>query len=123
MTSSPAGIFLHLSILSTFSLFVHFDVLTPFLEFGILPHPAKTNNPADLISEPEQHGGLQGAGANAYNTPGPHIPDSKTAEGLEKPKTRDEVSGYAVSAGARPGCVQGLRLTRLPAPGGGGEAQ
>ena len=61
-------------------------------EFNILPHPAKTNNPADLISEPGTQGGLQGAGPNAYNAKGPHVPDQAIAEGLEKPKTRDEVS-------------------------------
>lgn len=61
-------------------------------EFGILPHPATTNNPADLDSEPKEHGGLQGGSANAYNTPGPHVPDQATAQGLEQPKSREEVS-------------------------------
>jgi hypothetical protein len=65
---------------------------SPPVEFGILPHPAKTNNPADLQSDPKEHGGLQGAGANAYTARGPHVPSQEIAEGLEKPKTRDEVS-------------------------------
>jgi len=65
-------------------------------EFGILPHPAKTNNPADLQSDPREHGGLQGAGANAYTAKGPHVPSQEIAEGLEKPKTRDEVSAARV---------------------------
>lgn len=63
-----------------------------FLEFGILPHPAKTNNPSDLNSEPATQGGLQSASANAYNARGPHVPTEDVAEGLEKPKSRDEVS-------------------------------
>ena len=61
------------------------------VEFNILPHPAKTNNPADLQDDPAAHGGLQGAGPNAYNAKGPMVPSQEIAEGLEKPKTRDEV--------------------------------
>jgi hypothetical protein len=65
--------------------------LSPPAEFNILPHPAKTNNPSDLNSEPATHGGLQSASANAYNARGPHVPAAEVAEGLEKPKGRDEV--------------------------------
>ncbi|WVQ82850.1 hypothetical protein IAT38_004985 [Cryptococcus sp. DSM 104549] len=63
--------------------------------FNILPHPAKTNNPADLQGEPGERGGLQSASANAYNAKGPHIPSKEVAEGLEKPKTRDELRAEA----------------------------
>ncbi|WWD22722.1 hypothetical protein CI109_107215 [Kwoniella shandongensis] len=62
--------------------------------FNILPHPAKTNNPADL-QDPAQHGGLQSASANAYNAKGPHVPSKEVAEGLEKPKSRDELKAEA----------------------------
>lgn len=65
--------------------------MTHRTEFNILPHPATTNNPSDLNSEPKEHGGLQSASANAYNTPGPHVPDKAVAEGLEQPKSREEV--------------------------------
>jgi len=58
--------------------------------FNILPHPAKTNNPADL-ADPEEHGGLQSASANAYNARGPHVPSKEIAEGLEQPKSREEL--------------------------------
>lgn len=61
-------------------------------EFNILPHPAKTNNPADLIAEPGTQGGLQSASANAYNAKGPHVPSEEIAKGLEAPKSREEVS-------------------------------
>ncbi|EIW72932.1 hypothetical protein TREMEDRAFT_20279, partial [Tremella mesenterica DSM 1558] len=59
--------------------------------FGILPHPAKTNNPADLNQEPKEGGGLQGGSANAYDLPGVYIPDAQIANSLEKPKSSDEV--------------------------------
>ncbi|ODN89693.1 hypothetical protein L198_06383 [Cryptococcus wingfieldii CBS 7118] len=67
----------------------------PALGFNILPHPAKTNNPADLNSEPAEHGGLQGAGANAYNAKGPYVPSKEIAEGLEQPKSREELQAEA----------------------------
>ena len=63
-------------------------------EFNILPHPAKTNNPSDLNQEPEERGGLQSASANAYNARGPHVPEKEIAEGLEAPKSREEVSSF-----------------------------
>lgn len=62
------------------------------LAFNILPHPAKTNNPADLTGDPGEHGGLQSSSANAFNAKPPYIPSKEIAEGLEKPKTREEVS-------------------------------
>ncbi|CAD6575818.1 MAG: hypothetical protein TREMPRED_001500 [Tremellales sp. Tagirdzhanova-0007] len=64
-------------------------------QFSILPHPAKTNNPSDLDSEPATQGGLQSASANAYNAKGPHVPSKDVADGLEKPKSRDELRAEA----------------------------
>ncbi|KAL7420367.1 hypothetical protein Q5752_005337 [Cryptotrichosporon argae] len=64
-------------------------------KFSILPHPAKTNNPADLQSEPGAHGGLQAAGASAYNAKGPYVPSQAIAEGLEQPKSREELKAEA----------------------------
>jgi hypothetical protein len=61
------------------------------IAFNILPHPAKTNNPSDLNSDPSAHGGLQSAGANAYTAKGPHVPSAEIANSLEQPKSRDEV--------------------------------
>ncbi|ORX35058.1 hypothetical protein BD324DRAFT_633767 [Kockovaella imperatae] len=64
-------------------------------QFNILPHPAKTNNPADLVSDPAGQGGLQGSGPNAFNAKEPHIPSQAVAQGLEQPKTRDELKAEA----------------------------
>ncbi|WWC67278.1 uncharacterized protein I206_101186 [Kwoniella pini CBS 10737] len=63
--------------------------------FNILPHPAKSNNPADLNSEPAEHGGLQSASYNAYNAKGPHIPSHEIQQGLEKPKSSEELKARA----------------------------
>ncbi|KAI9633172.1 uncharacterized protein MKK02DRAFT_39148 [Dioszegia hungarica] len=63
--------------------------------FNILPHPAKTNNPSDLNSEPAAHGGLQSAGANAYTAKGPHVPSADIANSLEQPKSREELKAEA----------------------------
>ncbi|WWC57629.1 uncharacterized protein I303_100161 [Kwoniella dejecticola CBS 10117] len=63
--------------------------------FNILPHPAKSNNPADLNSEPAEHGGLQSASYNAYNAKGPHIPSHEIQQGLEKPLSSEELKARA----------------------------
>ncbi|CAK9784208.1 hypothetical protein CC85DRAFT_281763 [Cutaneotrichosporon oleaginosum] len=53
-------------------------------QFTIQPHPAKTNDPRDLVSD------VAGQ-ANVFNTPGiQQLPDN-VAQGLEKPKTREEL--------------------------------
>lgn len=59
-------------------------------EFTIQPHPAKTNDPRDLQRE-LAGGGSQGGAANVFNTPGLNVPSAQVAEGLEKPKSREEV--------------------------------
>ncbi|KAI0746804.1 hypothetical protein C8Q80DRAFT_1104974 [Daedaleopsis nitida] len=54
--------------------------------FGILPHPAKTNDPRDL--EPPQPGG--GLNSNpeygAFHARGPHVPSPQIANNLPPPK-------------------------------------
>jgi hypothetical protein len=69
-----------------------FPSFPPNPAFKILPHPAKTNEPSDLTrDDPEQHGGLRATNPNAMAGPGPYIPSEEIAQGLEKPKTREEV--------------------------------
>jgi hypothetical protein len=64
--------------------------------FSIQPHPAKDNhptpNPSGLQDDPEKSGGLRASNPNAMAGPGPVILDQAMAEGLEKPKSREEVS-------------------------------
>lgn len=60
---------------------------SPPTEFTIQPHPATTNDPADL-----QRG--FGGDASAFNATGPHVPSAQIASSLEKPKTREEVSPH-----------------------------
>lgn len=67
-------------------------VTLTFAAFTIQPHPATTNNPADLTSDPAESGGLQSSSANAYNAKQPHVPEAGVAQQLEQPKSREEVS-------------------------------
>merc|ERR1712130_671106 len=57
--------------------------------FSIQPHPAKTNDPADL--QPNQ--GLRGDNnsASAFNARGPHVPAPHIANNLEETRSRDEL--------------------------------
>jgi hypothetical protein len=72
--------------------------------FNILPHPAKSNNPADLTQNPGETGGLQSAGqAGIFGAKGPHVPSKDVAEGLEKPKSREEVCTFAMPFKGGPG--------------------
>lgn len=63
-------------------------------QFSIQPHPAKTNNPADLAPQP-------GAGITskpefeAFHTPGPYVPSAATANSVEPPKSREELRARA----------------------------
>ncbi|TDL20348.1 hypothetical protein BD410DRAFT_791155 [Rickenella mellea] len=65
-------------------------------QFTIQPHPAKTNNPADL--EPPQ----LGAGLNnkpefsAHQTPGPYVPSAAIASNIEPPASREEMRARQV---------------------------
>ncbi|KAG1791256.1 uncharacterized protein HD556DRAFT_1241125 [Suillus plorans] len=58
-------------------------------QFNILPHPAKSNDPADLVgrdagltSKPEFH---------AYHARDPHVPSKDIVNGLEAPLSREEL--------------------------------
>ncbi|PPQ72209.1 hypothetical protein CVT24_002366 [Panaeolus cyanescens] len=60
--------------------------------FNILPHPAKTNDPADL--QPGQGGGLKygsGGAFDAFNTPGPFIPDQQMKSNFPQPLSHEEL--------------------------------
>lgn len=76
--------------------------------FNILPHPHKgaQNTPSFPGSDAEQTSGLGGAPnlehlhkaqADITGGKGPHIPDQSIAEGLEKPKTREELEALSKS--------------------------
>ncbi|KAF7760256.1 hypothetical protein Agabi119p4_10932 [Agaricus bisporus var. burnettii] len=62
--------------------------------FNILPHPAKTNDPADLQQPSEETGGLQSSqGAySAFQTPGPVKLNPENLKDLPPPKTKEELS-------------------------------
>ncbi|KAI0291967.1 hypothetical protein BC826DRAFT_1020633 [Russula brevipes] len=57
--------------------------------YSIQPHPAKTNDPAELV------GGPQSGGVGAFQAPGPQIPSQEILNRLEKPKTREELRALA----------------------------
>ncbi|KAJ7319037.1 hypothetical protein B0H14DRAFT_2783534 [Mycena olivaceomarginata] len=58
--------------------------------FSIQPHPAKTNDPADL--QPEQTGGLASNPNEAiFHARDPHVPTKEVLEGLDKPLSREEL--------------------------------
>ncbi|KAH8926583.1 hypothetical protein BT69DRAFT_1278692 [Atractiella rhizophila] len=61
--------------------------------FGILPHPAKTNDPSDLKEEDWKRHDAKffGGGPGVQTAPGPHIPSKETAHSLEEPLGRDEL--------------------------------
>ncbi|KZS89144.1 hypothetical protein SISNIDRAFT_459131 [Sistotremastrum niveocremeum HHB9708] len=67
------------------------DSNEPEQQFSTQPHPAKTNNPADLA--PAQPGQGMGYDENAiaFNTPGPYIPGDQVKSSLGQPQTRDEL--------------------------------
>ncbi|PPQ88167.1 hypothetical protein CVT25_005132 [Psilocybe cyanescens] len=56
--------------------------------FSILPHPAKTNDPADL----QPPGGLRHNGPmDAFNTPGPYVPKDDIKNNIPAPASREEL--------------------------------
>ncbi|CAG7849019.1 SubName: Full=Uncharacterized protein {ECO:0000313/EMBL:CCA67366.1} [Serendipita indica DSM 11827] len=55
--------------------------------FSILPHPAKTNNPADLQ---QGESAYAGSGAAALGK-GPHVLDDGVKSNLEQPLSREEL--------------------------------
>jgi hypothetical protein len=60
---------------------------------SIQPHPAKSNDPADLNRPQEGSGGGLGSSnpMAAFNTPGPYIPSNEIQNSLENPMGRDEM--------------------------------
>ncbi|KAF9451588.1 hypothetical protein P691DRAFT_807442 [Macrolepiota fuliginosa MF-IS2] len=62
--------------------------------FNILPHPAKSNDPADLQNPSEETGGLRSS-QNPFgaftNSPGPVQPNQETLKDLPPAKTREEL--------------------------------
>ncbi|EPT04781.1 hypothetical protein FOMPIDRAFT_1112644 [Fomitopsis schrenkii] len=69
--------------------------------FNILPHPAKSNNPRDL--EPPQ----LGAGLNsnpeqqAFHARGPYKPSQQVLQGVEEPKSREELKARSAELNSR----------------------
>ncbi|KAI0682228.1 hypothetical protein C8Q76DRAFT_763560 [Earliella scabrosa] len=63
--------------------------------YGILPHPAKTNDPRDL--EPPQLGG--GLNSNpeqgAFHAREPHVPSPQIANNLPPPQSREQLRARA----------------------------
>ncbi|KAL0958815.1 hypothetical protein HGRIS_014134 [Hohenbuehelia grisea] len=56
--------------------------------FSIQPHPAKSNDPADLKGG-NSYG--SGAGMQAHNARGPHVPNQDLLNNLEQPLSREEL--------------------------------
>ncbi|TFK60940.1 hypothetical protein BDN72DRAFT_720723, partial [Pluteus cervinus] len=66
--------------------------------FSILPHPAKTNDPADLNPRTEKGGGLSSqalAGIQAHHAKGPYVPSQDIVDNLPAPLSRDELDARA----------------------------
>ncbi|KAI0042768.1 hypothetical protein FA95DRAFT_532527 [Auriscalpium vulgare] len=62
-------------------------------QFSIQPHPAKTNDPADLNRDT---GGLQSQQpAGALHARDPHVPSPQIVNSLEAPAPRDELRARA----------------------------
>ncbi|EIN04648.1 hypothetical protein PUNSTDRAFT_76036 [Punctularia strigosozonata HHB-11173 SS5] len=63
--------------------------------FGILPHPAKTNDPRD-VEGPQLGGGLNSnPEVGAFHARDPHVPSQQIANNLEKPLSREELRARA----------------------------
>ncbi|KAJ8579687.1 hypothetical protein M405DRAFT_835541 [Rhizopogon salebrosus TDB-379] len=61
-------------------------------QFGILPHPAKSNDPADLVGGPRPGGGLSSKpDVHAFHARDPHVPNQEILNSLEAPKSREEL--------------------------------
>ncbi|KAJ8508584.1 hypothetical protein ONZ45_g9148 [Pleurotus djamor] len=58
--------------------------------FGILPHPAKTNDPNDL-NKPSGNSFGGNAGIAAHHARDPHIPDQQTLNTLGSALSREEL--------------------------------
>ncbi|KAI0002472.1 hypothetical protein BJV74DRAFT_765382 [Russula compacta] len=64
--------------------------------YSIQPHPAKTNDPADLAGDPQSGRGLTSqAGVGVFNAREPHIPSKDILDNVEQPKSREELRARA----------------------------
>ncbi|KAG9311437.1 hypothetical protein JVU11DRAFT_8550 [Chiua virens] len=59
-------------------------------QFNILPHPAKSNNPADLVEKGDPLLGSNPA-MMAHHARGPHIPSQEVLNKLDAPLSREEL--------------------------------
>jgi len=63
--------------------------------FTIQPHPAKTNNPAD-VEGPQPGGGLtSNPEMQAHHARGPYVPSKDIKDNLEQPMNREELRARA----------------------------
>ncbi|RDX54539.1 hypothetical protein OH76DRAFT_1340857 [Lentinus brumalis] len=63
--------------------------------FGILPHPAKTNDPRDL-EPPQPGGGLNSKPeSEAFHARDPHVPSPQVLNNLPPAKSREELRARA----------------------------
>jgi len=62
-------------------------------KFTIQPHPAKSNDPADVVNQDPQPGGGLNSDANigALKATGPFVPDEEMKANMEQPKSRAEL--------------------------------
>ncbi|THH08158.1 hypothetical protein EW146_g9090 [Bondarzewia mesenterica] len=68
-------------------------------QFTTQPHPAKTNDPADLLPQPG--GGLTSKPEfEVFRTPGPVIPDADMLKSLEQPQSHDALQARAAELNA-----------------------
>jgi len=64
-------------------------------QFSIQPHPAKSNNPAE-VEGPQVGGGLNSnPEMQAHHARGPHVPSQEIKNSLEQPLSRDELKARA----------------------------
>ncbi|KAF8153250.1 hypothetical protein B0H34DRAFT_662461 [Crassisporium funariophilum] len=65
--------------------------------FSIQPHPAKTNDPADL----QPSGGLrQGGAMDAFHARDPYVPSEQIRNNMPAPLSRDELHAKQASLNA-----------------------
>ncbi|KAG1792248.1 uncharacterized protein BJ212DRAFT_1204057, partial [Suillus subaureus] len=61
-------------------------------QFNILPHPAKSNDPTDLVGRPVRDAGLTSKPEfHAYHARDPHVPSKDILNSLEVPLSREEL--------------------------------
>jgi len=64
-------------------------------QFSIQPHPATSNNPAE-VEGPQVGGGLNSnPEMQAHHARGPHVPSQEIKNSLEQPLSRDELKARA----------------------------